>query len=305
MRVLFTGATGLIGKAVVQALIARGDEVLALTRNVQRARRTLGADVELHEWPEPKRDRPPMDALERADAVVNLLGEPIAQRWTDSAKREIHDSRVLGTRALVAALVGLPAGKRPATLVSESASGYYGAQEDERFDEFAEPGTDFLARLTVEWEGAALAASESMRVVVTRMGVVLDRHAGALAKMLLPFRLGLGGPVAGGEQYVPWVHLADAVGGLLEVIDDEAATGPVNVNAPKAVTNRELSRTLGAVLGRPAVLPVPGFAMKLLFGEMASVVVTGQRPIPRRLLELGYEFRYPELEPALRDLLSG
>ena len=303
MRVLVTGATGLIGNALVKALLGRGDEVIALSRSIERARPRLGPDVELHEWPDPKRDRPPANALERADVVVNLLGEPIAQRWTKSAKREIHDSRVLATRTLVAALVELAPATRPATLVSESACGYYGARDDEPLDEFAPPGTDFLAKLTVEWEGEALAASESMRVVVTRMGLVLDRHAGALPKILLPFRLGLGGPVAGGRQYVPWVHRADAIGALLHVVDDQRATGPVNVTAPNPVTNGELSKALGAVLRRPAVLPVPALTLKLLYGEMASTVVTGQRPIPAALLEQSYEFRYPELEPALRDLL--
>jgi uncharacterized protein len=306
MKVVITGATGLIGAALLSALRERGDHVVALTRTLESADRTLDDAIEIHEWPDPKGSLPPSVALTGADAVVHLLGEPVAQRWTETARREIRDSRVLSTRSLVAALGQLPDEHRPATLVSQSATGYYGPRGDEPVSEDAPAGEDFLATVTRAWEHEALAASElpGLRVVRTRTGVVLSPRGGALAKMLPPFRLGVGGPVAGGRQYVPWIHLDDVVGALLRCIDDQRITGPVNVTAPNPVTNAELSRTLGRVLHRPAVLPVPGAALRLLYGEMASIVTTGQRVMPQRLLQLGHEFRHPELEPALRNVLA-
>jgi uncharacterized protein (TIGR01777 family) len=306
MRVVITGATGLIGAALMTALRERGDHVVALTRTLESAARTLDDAVEIHVWPDPKGSLPPSVALTGADAVVHLLGEPVAQRWTEAARREIRDSRVLSTRSLVAALRQLPDGRRPAALVSQSATGYYGPRGDEPVSEDAPAGEGFLAAVTRAWEHEALAASDlpGVRVVLTRTGVVLSPRGGALAKMLPPFRLGAGGPVAGGRQYVPWIHLDDVVGALLRCLDDQRITGPVNVTAPNPVTNAEFARTLGRVLHRPAVLPVPGAALGLLYGEMASIVTTGQRVMPQRLLQLAHEFRHPELEPALRDVLA-
>lgn len=306
MRVAVTGATGMIGRALVAALSARGEEPVGLVRDLGRAQRTLGEEIELHRWPEPTRAPPPLAALEGADAVVHLLGEPVAQRWTQRAKREIRDSRVLGTRSLVAALGALPAARRPAILVSQSATGYYGPRGEELVDEDEPSGEDFLARVTSAWEHEALAAAAlpGMRVVRTRTGMVLSPHGGALAQMLPPFRLGLGGPVAGGRQYVSWVHLDDVVGALLHCLREPHAAGPVNLTAPNPVTNAELSRALGHVLHRPAVLPVPAVALRLLYGEMAAIVLTGQRAVPGRLEQLGYGFSEPEPEPALRDVLS-
>lgn len=304
MRVAVTGATGLIGSALVRALQARGDEVVALTRDAERGRAVLGDQLELQAWPSPQQASPPTAALEGADAVVHLLGEPVAQRWTEAAKREIRDSRVLATRSLVAGLAALPDERRPKLLVSQSATGYYGPRGEEPLDESAPPGEDFLAGVTVSWEREALAAAPGARVALTRTGVVLSPSGGALAKMLPPFRLGIGGPVAGGRQYVPWIHLDDVVGALVHCLEDRSASGPLNLTAPHPVTNAELSRTLGRVLHRPAVLPVPGAALRLMYGEMASIILTGQRVIPGRLQELGYAFRYAELEPALRDVLD-
>jgi uncharacterized protein len=304
MRVLITGATGTIGLAVADALGARGDVIVALSRDPERGQRVLGAGVEVHAWARPAEEPPPTDALAGADAVVNLIGEPIDQRWTDEAKRRIRDSRVLPTRALVAALGELSEGDRPKVLVSQSASGYYGPRNDTELDEHASPGTDFLAAFVVDWEREALAAAPKMRVACTRTGIVLSASGGALSRMLPFFKLGIGGPVAGGHQYVPWVHLDDVVAAILRCIDDPAVEGPVNVSAPNPVTNAELSRALGHVLGRPAVLPVPGIALKLLYGDMADLVTTGQRMIPARLLELGFEFRHSEVEQALRDVLA-
>ena len=299
MKVAVTGATGTIGRALVRELAARGDVVTALSRNAQRARQALG--VGAAGWERPKSEPPPAEALRGRDGVVNLLGEPLARRWTDDAKREIRDSRILGTRNLVAALAALPDGERPRVLVSQSGIDWYGARGDEPVDESEPAGSGFVAQLTVEWEAEARRAEDlGVRTTTTRTGVVVSPSGGALEKMLPPFRLGVGGPVAGGRQYVSWVHLDDVVGALAFCLSTEAASGPVNVTAPEPVTNREFSKALGRVLRRPAVAPVPALAMKILYGEMAVVVTTGRRALPRRLQELGYEFRRPDLEDALR-----
>jgi len=199
---------------------------------------------------------------------------------------------------------GVPTAERPSVLVSQSATGFYGPRDDQPVDEESGPGSDFLAGVVVEWEREAAAASELTRVVVTRTGVVLSSSGGALDKMLPVFRLGIGGPVAGGGQYVPWIHHEDVVQALIKCVQDDRAQGPVNVTAPEPATNAELSRALGRTLGRPAFLPVPGFAVGLLYGEMAQMVTTGQRALPKRLQELGFEFRHRDLEPALRDVLN-
>jgi len=292
----------------VSALLARGEEVVALSRDAGRGRRALDDRVEVHAWGNPLAEPPPSDALAGAEAVVHLIGEPVAQRWTDEAKQAIRDSRVASTRLLVQGLMALSSDVRPATLLSQSAIGYYGPRGSDPVDEGAPAGSDFLAGVVVGWEREALAAASSsdggVRVVVTRTGVVLSGEGGALAKMLPFFRLGIGGPVAGGRQYVPWVHLDDVVGAMAFCLGNHGATGPLNLTAPTPVTNTELSRTLGRVLKRPAFLPVPALALNVLYGEMAQIIVTGQRAVPARLEELGYHFRYPELEPALRDVLD-
>ncbi|HEX3759372.1 MAG TPA: TIGR01777 family oxidoreductase, partial [Kofleriaceae bacterium] len=276
MRVVITGATGTIGTALTSALRERGDEVVALSRDPDRGRQALGAGIEVHAWADPLAAPPPADALRGADAVVHLLGEPIAQRWTDESKRRIRDSRVLGTRHLVAGLGELADGERPPVLVSQSAIGYYGPSDATPLDEDAPAGSDFLAEVVQAWEREARQAPPGVRVVLTRTGIVLSPSGGALATMLPFFKLGLGGPVGGGGQYVSWVHLDDVVGALRCAVDDGRASGPVNVTAPHPVTNAQLGRALGHVLGRPAVLPVPGFALKLLYGEMGEIVTTGQ-----------------------------
>lgn len=298
MKVTVTGATGMIGQALVRALLARGDAVTALSRSPDRARAALG-DVRALAWPEPKAEPPPPEALEAQDGVVHLLGEPVAQRWSERAKREIRDSRVLATRQLVAGL--RETAQRPGVLVSQSATGWYGARGDEPVDESAPPADDFLAGVVAEWEAEARRAEDlGIRVVMTRTGVVLSETGGALEKMLPPFKLGVGGPVAGGRQYVPWIHTRDVVGALLFCLENPAAEGPVNLTAPQPVTNRELSKALGRVLGRPAIAPVPALAVKALYGEMATIVTSGARAVPRRLNDLGYEFREPGLDAALR-----
>ena len=304
MRILVSGATGLIGSATCKLLAARGDQVVALSRDSGRANAQLGAGVEVHEWRSPTSEPPPPTALEGTDAVIHLVGEPIGQRWTSKAKREVRASRLLSTRLLVSSLATLAEKDRPGTLVCQSAVGYYGPRGDEEIGEDAPPGNDFLAGLVADWEHEAEAARQYARVVCTRTGVVLSPRGGALAKMLPPFRLGLGGPIAGGRQYVPWVHLDDVAAALVFSATDGRVTGPVNLTAPAAVTNREFSRALAKVLRRPALVPVPAVALWVLYGQMSSIVVTGQRAVPARLQEAGFQFRYNEVEPALRDVLS-
>ena len=299
MRVAVTGATGTIGTEVVRALRERGDEVSVLSRDPDRARSALG-DVDAHRWADPKSEPAPAAAFEGCEAAIHLLGEPVAQRWSDEAKREIRESRVLGTRNLVEGLRS--AGPRMRVLVSQSATGWYGARGEERVDESEPAGDDFLARVVVDWEAEAARAADELglRVAICRTGVVLSRSGGALEKMLPFFRAGIGGPVAGGRQYVPWVHVDDVIGALLFCLGEERASGPINLTAPEPATNRELSRALGRVLRRPAFAPVPRFAIRTLYGEMAEIVTTGVRAVPARLEELGYEFRRADLEDALR-----
>jgi uncharacterized protein len=299
--VTLTGATGLIGGRLVRALQARGDEVTVLSRAPARAARALGATAQ--EW-DPARGAAPAGALAGRDAVVHLAGAPVDQRWTDSARKSILESRAAGTRHLVDGLRA--ADPRPGALVSSSAVGFYGARGDEVVDESTGAGDDFLAEVCAVWEREAARAEElGMRVVRVRTGVVLDRSGGALARMLTPFRLGVGGPVAGGRQYIPWIHADDLVGIYLAAIDGPGWSGPVNATAPEPVTNREFSRALGRALHRPALAPIPGAALRLLYGDMAAVVTTGQRAVPRRPLELGYAYRHPGLDEALRDALRG
>ncbi|HEY1523018.1 MAG TPA: TIGR01777 family oxidoreductase [Solirubrobacteraceae bacterium] len=304
IHVVVTGATGTIGRAVCRALADRGDRVVALSRDRSRAQQALGGGIDVATWPNPTDQPPPSSALSGADGVIHLLGEPVDQRWSDSAKARIRDSRVGSTRMLAAGLRELPDGERPRVLISQSATGFYGARDDQELAEDTSPGDDFLATVVADWEATAADASDMTRVVMTRTGVVLSPSGGALAKMLPPFKLGVGGPVAGGRQYVPWIHLDDVVAGMLFCLDNDQARGPVNLTAPTTVTNAELSRALGRTLHRPAVLPVPGFALRLLYGEMAEIVTTGQRVVPAALQRLGFEFRHPDLEAALRDVLG-
>ena len=300
MRITITGATGVIGSSLVAELTARGDEVTVLSRDPDRAQAALG--VEAFAW-DPLAEPAPAAALSGRDAVVHLAGENVAQRWSAASKRAIRDSRVVGTRHLLDGL--REAHPRPGVLVSGSAVGYYGPHGDEPIDEEAPPGPDFLAQVCVEWEREAEAATElGLRVTQMRTGVVLDAHGGALAKMLPPFRLGVGGPVAGGRQYMAWIHNEDVVGMVIAALDDERWSGPFNATAPEPVTNAAFSHALGHALHRPAVAPVPGLAIKLLYGEMAEIITTGARVLPAKPLVLGYEFRHPALDEALAAALG-
>jgi uncharacterized protein (TIGR01777 family) len=292
----------MIGRPVVRALRERGDEVVVLSRSADHASSVLGGGVDVFEW-QPTDKPAPKEALEGCDGVIHLLGEPIAQRWSDASKKRIRESREIGTRNLVAALRDVS--PRMRVLVSQSAVGWYGPHGDEPLDESAPSGEGFEAEAVAVWEREATAAEEhGLRVVRTRSGVVLSAEGGALEKMLPPFKMGVGGPVAGGRQYLPWVHLDDVVGAMLFCLDNEEARGPVNVTAPEPVTNAEFSKALGRALHRPAVMPVPGFALKLLYGDMAEIVTTGKRAVPKRLQELGYEFRHPDLDEALREAVG-
>lgn len=306
-RLTVTGATGLLGPQLLAALSERGAHVTVLTRDPARARRALG-DVEAVRW-EPTDEPAPAEALAGRDAVVHLAGAPVAQRWSTKAKRAIRESRTIGTSNLLAGLARASENsgpeQRPRTLVSSSAIGYYGPHGEEPLDEDAPPGDDFLAQVCVEWEAAAAAATElGMRAVQVRTGIVLDRNGGALGKMLPPFRLGVGGPVAGGRQYMSWIHAEDVLGMVLAALADERWSGPVNATAPEPVPNHDFSKALGRVLGRPSLLPVPGLALQALYGEMAEIVTTGARVLPAKALVLGYQFVHPQLEPALRAALS-
>ncbi|HST39841.1 MAG TPA: TIGR01777 family oxidoreductase [Conexibacter sp.] len=303
MRVTVTGATGLIGAKLVAALLARGDEVTVLSRDPAKARDALGHAVTAVAW-DPSAGPAPADALAGRDGVVHLAGEPVAQRWSDEVKARIRDSRATGTRNLVAGLEAVD--PRPGVLVSASAVGYYGPHGDEQVTEETPPGSDFLAGVCITWEHEAVAAADlGMRVARIRTGVVLDPDGGALAKMLPPFKLGAGGPVAGGRQYMPWIHADDLVGLYLAALDgDERWSGPLNGSAPTPVTNAEFSKALGRALHRPAVAPVPRVALKLLFGEMEQIVTTGQRAVPAKPLELGFAYRHPQLDEALRAALG-
>jgi uncharacterized protein len=301
MNVTLTGATGLIGGAIVRALHARGDAVTVLSRDPEKARAALG-DVEAHAW-RPLDEPAPAAALSGRDAVVHLAGENVAQRWNDEARRAIHDSREVGTRNLVAGLRA--SDPRPRVLVSASGVNYYGPRGDEPVSEEAAPGDDFLAHVCIAWEREAGAARElGLRVAMLRTAVVLDRDGGALSKMLPFFRLGIGGPVAGGRQYLPWIHADDIVGLYLAALDDAAWDGPINACAPEPATNRDFSRALGRALRRPAFAPVPGFAVRLLYGDMAEIVTSGQRAVPTWALEHGYAFRHTDLEQALGDAVG-
>ncbi len=299
MRVFVTGATGFIGRKLVQKLRERGDEVIALTRDPSRASGLEGCQLVQGD---PSRAGPWTEELARCDAVVHLAGEPLmARRWSPEQKQRILASRVEGTRRVASAI---ERAARPPVLVNASAIGIYGPREDELLDESAEAGADFLAQVCRAWEAEALRISEKTRVVVMRTGVVLGEGGGALERMLLPFRLFAGGPIGSGQQWMSWIHLEDLVGLFLLALDSPQARGPLNGTAPNPVRMSELAAALGKAMGRPSWLKVPGAALRLAVGEAATVVLTGQRVQPRKALELGYRFRFTQVEEALREILA-
>lgn len=301
--ILLSGASGFIGSHLAKSLAADGHKVVHLAR---AGSGTAPAVARTVSW-DPEAGRVDREALARArvDAVVNLAGEPIAQRWTPSRRRRIRESRVRGTTALAEALAALPV--KPGVFVSGSAIGYYGARRgDEVLDEGAAPGSDFLAQTARDWENATEPASNAgIRVVTTRTGLVVGNHGGVLEPMLLPFRLGLGGRMGSGQQWMSWIALDDMVRALRFLVDTPAMRGPVNLVAPEPVRNAEFTKALGRVLGRPAILPVPVFALELLFGTMAdNTILASQRVASKKLAGAGFTFRHPRLEEALRFELT-
>jgi uncharacterized protein len=307
MRIFVTGGTGLVGRRLIKRLFDRGDQVIVLTRHYGHARQLFGPEVTLVEG-DPMQAGEWMNTLADCDAVVHLAGENVfGRRWSAAFKTLLHDSRVRSTQLVVEALSRKPlrADGQPKVLVNASAIGYYGPHGDEEVTEDSPSGSDFLAKLCVEWEKAALAAqSAGVRCVLIRVGVVLDKEGGALAKLLTPFKMGAGGPVGSGQQWMSWIHHADLVGLFLLALDHSEARGPINGTAPNPVTNRDFAKILGHVLHRPSFVWTPSFALRVLLGEVAKVIVTGQRVLPKRALGLDYSFQYPTVEAALSQILA-
>jgi len=301
MHALVTGATGFIGRH----LLTRLDRPVVLSRDAARTAKKLDSfGARAFAW-QPQRDSPPAEAFDGVDVVFHLAGDPVAEgRWTKAKKANIRESRVVGTRNLVAALRGLTV--KPRVLVSGSAVGYYGDRGDEELDERSAAGTDFLASVCVEWEREAMAARElGIRVVCLRSGVVLGKGGGALAKMLMPFKMGMGSPLGSGNQYMPWVHIDDLVELMLFASQNESISGPLNGAAPNPVTNRDFTKTLGRVLGRPTIMPaVPAFVLRTMVGDMADMLLGSQRVLPRSAVAAGFTFRFPALEQALQSVLD-
>jgi uncharacterized protein (TIGR01777 family) len=302
MRIVITGGSGLIGIALARELGSAGHEVVALTRDPSRVG-PLPPGTRAVQW-DGKTPQGWGSLLDEGTAIVHLAGDSVAAgRWTDEKKRRIRQSRVESGRAVLEAI--RQAKSRPRALLQGSAVGYYGDCGDEGVDESHPPGDDFLARVCVDWEAStAEAAALGVRRPILRTGIVLSNEGGALPRMALPFRLLAGGPLGGGRQWFPWIHMADEVGAIRFLIEREDADGPFNLSAPEPLTNRDFGRALGRVLNRPSFAPAPGFALRLLLGEMADALLHGQRAVPRRLLDLGYVFRYPEAAGALRNLLG-
>lgn len=297
MKIVVSGATGLIGSHLTPILTSRGDGVVPLVRRAPAAGERAIA------W-DPERGTIDRAGLEGSDVVIHLAGENVFGRWSPAKKHRIRDSRVLGTRVVSDAIAGLT--RPPQVLLAASAIGYYGDRGEEAVTERSAPGEDFLAHVAREWEATTEPATRAgIRVVNMRFGVVLTRAGGALATMLPAFRLGLGGPVGSGNQYLSWITLDDALNAIIHLLDTAAVVGPVNITTPAPVTNREFAKTLGKVLGRPAVVTVPMFALRMAFGtEGAAMLASGQRVLPERLVASGFQFSFGAVEPALRHLLA-
>jgi len=299
LNIIISGASGLIGRRLLKVLAKEGHSLTALSRH---AGTNLPPGVRLSVW-DAARGEPTVDALRDADAVIHLAGVPVAQRWSAQVKQDIRESRVAGTRNLVQALAKLP--RKPQVLVCGSATGYYGSRGDEVLEEASAPGNDFLSEVCVAWEKEAQAAEAlGMRVVRVRTGIVLDARGGALPRMLPPFRLGVGGKLGSGRHWMSWIHLDD-LAGLFQFALAQSVSGAINGVAPNPVTNADFTRMLAAAVHRPAIFPVPGFALRLLFGEMGDILLASQRVAPKAAESAGFTFRFPELAGALADVLKG
>jgi uncharacterized protein len=298
VKVTISGASGFIGRRLLKALAAGGHTVQVLSRH---AGTNMPGNVKVFAW-DPAKGEPPADSLRDADAVIHLAGEPIAQRWTHEAKRRICESRVAGTHNLVQALAKLQ--QPPAILISSSAIGYYGSRGDEILSESSTPGTGFLPDICTAWEAEAEGAERlGMRVVRIRTGIVLDPRGGALQRMLPPFRMGVGGKLGDGNQWMSWIHLDDLTG-LFQFVLGQQIGGAVNGVAPYPVINADFTKTLAAALHRPAIFPAPKFALSMMFGEMSEVLLGSQRVLPKAAEAAAYRFKFPQLAPALADLLK-
>jgi uncharacterized protein (TIGR01777 family) len=307
MRLFIAGGTGLVGSRLIRPLQERNDQVVVLTRRPEVARQKWGDSCTIVQG-DPRQPGTWMDAVGDCDGVVNLVGEGVFnRRWRAWFMELLRCSRVHSTQNIVAALAKSPktAAGQPKVLVNASAIGYCGPRGDEEIDESCAPGNDVLARLCVEWEAAANAAvGHGVRTVIVRIGVVLDKDGGALKQMMLPFKLFVGGPVGSGKQWVSWIHHDDLVGLILLALDEPAATGIINGTAPNSVTNKELAKALGRAMHRPSFMPTPKFALRLMLGKVAGLVTSGQRVLPRRALQLGYDFKFPDIDSALKDVLG-
>lgn len=307
MRIVITGGSGLIGRALTRSLSADHHDVIVLSRDPARVT-ALPQGVRVEQWDGKTADG--WGALsDGADAIVNLAGENLGgtgffpPRWTPALKQKFLESRRDAANAVTAAVKA--ATRKPKTVVQLSAVGYYGPHGDELLDEGSSAGSDFLAHICVEWEAASAGLEEmGVRRVVLRTGLVMTPNQGILKRLTLPFKLFAGGPLGSGRQGMPWIHIADHVAGMRFLLEKPSATGVFNLTAPNPVSNAEFARVLGRVMGRPSFMPAPAFAFRLAFGEAATLVLDGQRVLPKRLLEAGFQFRFPELEPALRDLLA-
>lgn len=298
MKFLITGATGFIGSRLCDVLVAAGHQVVALSRNPDRARHIPAVDVFGWNPAEP----PPVDAFRGVDAIVHLAGENVSGRWTAAKKAEIERSRVLGTKRLVEAIGSLY--RRPKVLISASAVGYYGDRGDEVLHERSSPGDDFLSGVCRAWEDAAVAVeAHGVRCVRLRIGLVLGRHGGALGTLIPLFRSGMGGPLGRGHQWWSWIHIDD-VAGVIEFVASRELSGPFNVTAPEPVRQREFASKLGRAVGRLAIFPAPVFALRLVLGEFATELLASRRVVPQAALDAGYTFRFPTLDAALDDLVT-
>jgi uncharacterized protein (TIGR01777 family) len=299
MKILITGATGFVGSVIVQELLASGDEVVVLTRSMSNAALTLGSRVKYFYWGD-YRTAPPAEAFAGVDGVINLMGETISKRWDAKAKKEIYDSRIVATRSLVEGMRGLA--QKPKAFVSASAIGFYGNRGAEELDESSAAGSDFLAKVCKDWEKEANQARDlGIRLAIIRIGVVLGRKGGALAKMLPIFRMGVGGKVGSGKQYMSWIHVKDLAGMFIEAVKNPLVDGVLNGTAEAPATNAEFTKVLGRAIGRPTLFPAPAAAMKLMFGEMSTLILDGQKVLPKQFLKRRYHYKYPTLEKALRE----